>query len=130
MKRKMHFVAYFFGGRDIWCANQKTRVCGNEQYCFGVNCIFHLECVVQYSSCERYVQVAVEKGRIVMAIDIEKRKMELAVMLDELEADIKTLQDNIMKFRLALADVDENTDLKKFDDDYDVERGLNCIRLY
>ena len=65
-----------------------------------------------------------------MAIDIEKRKMELAVMLDELEEDIKTLQNNIMKFRLALANVDENTDLKKFDDDYDVERGLNCIRLY
>ena len=65
-----------------------------------------------------------------MAIDIEKRKTELAIMLDELEADIKTLQDNIMKFRLALANVDENTDLKKFDDDYDVERGLNCIRLY
>ena len=67
---------------------------------------------------------------IVMAIDIEKRKTELALMLDELEADIKTLQNNIMKFRLALANVDENTDLKKFDDDYDVERGLNCIRLY
>ena len=65
-----------------------------------------------------------------MMIDIEKRKMELAVMLDELEADIKTLQNNIIKFRLALSNVDENTDLKKFDDDYDVERGLNCIRLY
>ena len=65
-----------------------------------------------------------------MKIDIEKRKMELAVMWDELEADIKTLQNNIMKFRLALANVDENTDLKKFDEDYDVERGLNCIRLY
>ena len=65
-----------------------------------------------------------------MAIDVEKRKTELALMLDELEADIKTLQNNIMKFRLALANVDENTDLKKFDDDYDVERGLNCIRLY
>ena len=64
-----------------------------------------------------------------MMIDIEKRKMELAVMLDELESDIKTLQNNIMKFRLALANVDENTDLKKFDDDHDVERGLNCIRL-
>lgn len=64
-----------------------------------------------------------------MKIDIEKRKTELAVMLDELEADIKTLRNNIMKFRLALANVDENTDLKKFDDDYDVERGLNCIRL-
>ena len=64
-----------------------------------------------------------------MAIDVEKRKTELAIMLDELEADIKTLQNNIMKFRLALATVDENTDLKKFDDDYDVERGLNYIRL-
>lgn len=64
-----------------------------------------------------------------MAIDIEKRKMELAVMLDELEADIKTLQNNIMKFRLAVANVDENTDLKKFDNDYDVERGLKYIRL-
>lgn len=65
-----------------------------------------------------------------MMIDIEKRKTELAIMLDKLEADIKTLQNNIMRFRLALANVDENTDLKKFDDDYDVERGLNCIRLY
>lgn len=64
-----------------------------------------------------------------MAIDIEKRKTELAVMLDELEADIKTLQNNIMMFRLAMANVDENTDLKKFDDDYDVECGLKYIRL-
>ena len=64
-----------------------------------------------------------------MNIDIEKRKTEFAVMLDELEADIKTLQNNIMKFRLAMANVDENTDLKKFDDDYDVERGLKYIRL-
>ena len=64
-----------------------------------------------------------------MAIDIEKRKTELAVMLDELEADIKTLQNNVMKFRLAIANVDENTDLKKFDYDYDVERGLKYIRL-
>lgn len=69
------------------------------------------------------------KGRIKMNIDIEKRKTEFAVMLDELEADIKTLQNNIMKFRLAMANVDENTDLKKFDDDYDVERGLKYIRL-
>lgn len=65
-----------------------------------------------------------------MMINVEKRKNEIAVMLDELETDIKTLQNNIMKFRLAMANVDENTDLKKFDDDYDVERGLNCIRLY
>ena len=64
-----------------------------------------------------------------MVIDIENRKTELAVMLDELEEDIKTLQNNIMKFRLAMDNVDENTDLKKFDDDYDVERGLNYIRL-
>lgn len=62
-------------------------------------------------------------------INVEKRKNEIAVMLDELETDIKTLQNNIMKFRLAMANVDENTDLKKFDEEYDVERGLKYIRL-
>lgn len=64
-----------------------------------------------------------------MMINVEKRKNEIAVMLDELETDIKTLQNNIMKFRLAMANVDENTDLKKFDEEYDVERGLKYIRL-
>lgn len=64
-----------------------------------------------------------------MMINVEKRKNEIAVMLDGLEADIKTLQNNIMKFRLAVANVDENTDLKKFDEEYDVERGLKYIRL-
>ena len=64
-----------------------------------------------------------------MMINVEKRKNEIAVILDELETDIKTLQNNIMKFRLAMANVDENTDLKKFDEEYDVERNLKYIRL-
>lgn len=64
-----------------------------------------------------------------MMINVENRKNEIAVMLDELETDIKTLQNNIMKFRLAMANVDENTDLKKFDEEYDVERNLKYIRL-
>lgn len=64
-----------------------------------------------------------------MAIDIEKRKTELAVMLDELESDIGTLQNNIMQFRLGMANVDENTDLGKFDDKHDLERNLKYIRL-
>lgn len=65
-----------------------------------------------------------------MAIDIEKRKTELAVMLDELKSDIETLQNNIMQFRLGMANVDENTDLKKFDEEHNLERNLKYIRLY
>lgn len=65
-----------------------------------------------------------------MMINVEKRKNELAVMLDELESDIKTLQNNIMMFRMDMANVDENTDLGKFDDKHDLERNLKYIRLY
>lgn len=65
-----------------------------------------------------------------MAIDIEKRKNALAVMLGELESDIKTLQNNIMMFRMDMANVDENTDFEKFDDEHDLERNLKYIRLY
>lgn len=65
-----------------------------------------------------------------MAIDIKARKTELTVMLDELESDIKTLQNNIMMFRMDMANVDENTDLGKFDDKHDLERNLKYIRLY
>ena len=65
-----------------------------------------------------------------MMINVEKRKNELAVMLDELESDIKTLQNNIMMFRMDMANVDENTDFEKFDDEHDLERNLKYIRLY
>lgn len=51
-------------------------------------------------------------------------------MLDELKSDIETLQNNIMQFRLGMANVDENTDLKKFDEEHDLERNLKYIRLY
>lgn len=50
-------------------------------------------------------------------------------MLDELETDIKTLQNNILRLRIGMANVDENTDFKKFDDEYDLERNLKYIRL-
>ena len=63
-------------------------------------------------------------------IDIEKRKNALAVMLDELESDIQTLQNNIMMFRTDMANVDENTDFGKFDDEHDLERNLKYIKLY
>lgn len=65
-----------------------------------------------------------------MMINVEKRKNELAVMLDELESDIETLQNNILMFRMNMANVDENTDLGKFDDEHDLERNLKYIRLY
>ena len=65
-----------------------------------------------------------------MVINVEKRKNELAVLLDELESDIKTLQNNILMFRMGMANVDENTDFGKFDDEHDLERNLKYIRLY
>lgn len=65
-----------------------------------------------------------------MMINVEKRKNELAVMLDELKSDIATLQNNILKFRMDMANVDENTDFEKFDDEHDLERNLKYIRLY
>ena len=73
-----------------------------------------------------------EKGRVKnkMTIDIEKRKKELVLMLDELELDIETLQNNILKLRTDMVNVDESTDLKKFDEEYDLERNLKYIRLY
>ena len=63
-------------------------------------------------------------------IDIEKRKKEVAVMLDKLELDIKILQDDILRLRTDIANVDENTDLKKFDEEHNLERNLKYIRLY
>lgn len=65
-----------------------------------------------------------------MMIDIEKRKKEVVVMLDKLELDIKTLQDDILRLRTDIANVDENTDLKKFDEEHNLERNLKYIRLY
>lgn len=65
-----------------------------------------------------------------MIIDIEKRKKEVTVTLDKLELDIKTLQDDILRLRTDIANVDENTDLKKFDEEHNLERNLKYIRLY
>lgn len=65
-----------------------------------------------------------------MTIDIEKRKKEIVVILNKLELDIKTLQDNILRLRTDIANVDENTDLKKFDEAHNLERNLEYIRLY
>ena len=65
-----------------------------------------------------------------MTIDIEKRKKEIVVILNKLELDIKTLQDDILRLRTDIANVDENTDLKKFDEEHNLERNLKYIRLY
>ena len=65
-----------------------------------------------------------------MKIDIEKRKKEITVTLDKLELDIKTLQDDILRLRTDIPNVDENTNLKKFDEEHNLERNLKYIRLY
>lgn len=73
--------------------------------------------------------VAGEKGRVKIMIDVDKRKKEIAAILDKIELDIKTLQNNILKLRADMVDVDENTDFEKFDDEHDIERDLKYIRL-
>lgn len=50
--------------------------------------------------------------------------------MDKLELDIKTLQNDILRLRTDTANVDENTDLKKFDEEHNLERNLKYIRLY
>lgn len=62
-----------------------------------------------------------------MTIDVEKRKKEIVVILNKLELDIKTLQDDILRLRTDIANVDENTDLKKFDEEHNLERNLKYI---
>lgn len=65
-----------------------------------------------------------------MKIDIEKRKTELAVMLDELERDIETLQANISKLREDMDSVNTETDLAAFDKAHNLEHSLKHIELY
>lgn len=63
-------------------------------------------------------------------VDIEKRKKELHVILEELERDIETLQANISKLREDMDWVNTETDLAAFDEAHDLERGIKHIELY
>lgn len=63
-------------------------------------------------------------------MDVEKRKNELLAILAELDTDIQTLQYNIAKARLDLANVHTLDDANIFDENHDVEDGLKYIRLF
>ena len=62
--------------------------------------------------------------------DINKRKEELYAFLNELEQDIKILQDNIVKIKENVKDINSEEELKMFADEADIECGLKHIELY
>lgn len=63
-------------------------------------------------------------------IDVEKKKEELYTFLVELEQDIKILQDNILKVKEDIKDINSEEELIMFADEADIEYGLKHIELY
>lgn len=63
-------------------------------------------------------------------IDVEKKKEELYTFLVELEQDIKILQDNILKVKEDVKDINSEKELIMFADEADIEYGLKHIELY
>lgn len=63
-------------------------------------------------------------------IDVEKKKEELYTFLVELEQDIKILQDNILKVKEDVKDINSEEELMMFADEADIEYGLKHIELF
>ena len=63
-------------------------------------------------------------------IDIEKRKEKLYTFLAELEQDMKILQDNILKIKEDVKDMNSEEELRMFADEVDLECGLKHIELF
>lgn len=63
-------------------------------------------------------------------IDTEKRKERLYTFLADLEQDMKILQDNILKIKEDLKDINSEEELRMFADEVDLECGLKHIELF
>ena len=63
-------------------------------------------------------------------IDVEQKKAKLYAFLAELEQDIKILQDNILKVKEDVKDINSEEELRMFSDEADIEYGLKHIELF
>ena len=63
-------------------------------------------------------------------VDVEQKKAKLYAFLAELEQDIKILQDNILKVKEDVKDINSEEELRMFSDEADIEYGLKHIELY
>lgn len=63
-------------------------------------------------------------------IDAKQKKEELYAFLAELELDIKILQDDILKVKEDIKDINSEEELIMFADEADIEYGLKHIELY
>lgn len=62
-------------------------------------------------------------------MDIERRKKELLLIIEQLEADIEQLRVNIEVTRNDIYDVTTEEDAKIFDETHDLETGLQYITI-
>ena len=63
-------------------------------------------------------------------MDVEKKRDKLLAILAELDAEIQTLSDRIIKARKDLVNVYTVDDAKRFNENHDLEKGLKYIRLF
>lgn len=63
-------------------------------------------------------------------IDVKQKKEELYAFLAELELDIEILQNNILKVKEDIKDINSEKELIMFADEADIEYGLKHIELY
>ncbi len=63
-------------------------------------------------------------------MDVEKKRDKLLAILAELDAEIQTLSDRIIKAREDLVNVYTVDDAKRFNENHDLEKGLKYIRLF
>ena len=63
-------------------------------------------------------------------MDIENQRGKLLANLAELDAEIQTLSDRIIKAREDLVNVYTVDDAERFNENHDLEKGLKHIRLF
>lgn len=63
-------------------------------------------------------------------MDIEERKRQTLKLVELLEEDIETLQNNIRRLKEILPEIKTEEDAKRFASEFDVEKGLKTIELF
>lgn len=63
-------------------------------------------------------------------MDVEKRKKWILDNLIRLEKDIEVLKNNIKECRDRISLIETEIDAEKFDLEFDLESGLEIIRLF
>ena len=66
-------------------------------------------------------------------MNIKNKKKELLLSLNQLEYEIKILECNITKFKIAMSKLPDEIskeELANFDEEFDLEKDLKIIKLF